>query len=303
MTTKRVIALGFFDGVHRGHGALLRRVGEKARELGAVPSAVTYDTHPSDLILHTPTPLLSSPFDRADLMRRYYGIRDVIIAHFDDRMMHMPWQEFLTDYLIGELGAVYLVAGHDFHFGYRGEGDPQKLQTACAQLGLGCDIIPKVEQDGITISSTYIRTLVAQGEMERANEFLGHPHTLSNTVAHGKHLGTTLGFPTVNLQIPSGVLIPAHGVYACKVCFSDGTERMAVTNVGTRPTVDDGDRVNVEGFILDFHGDLYGQTVRMEFYKRLRGEQRFPSLEALRDEVLRNADQTRAWFARQGQTP
>lgn len=292
----RVIALGFFDGVHLGHGALLRRVVEQAHAIAAIPAAVTFDTHPEHLILHSPMPLLSSPADRADLMRRYYGIRDVVIARFDERMMHLNWRDFITEYLVGELGAVHLVAGHDFHFGYQGEGNPVRLREACAQLGVGCDIVPKVEQDGITISSTYIRTLVAQGEMERANQFLGHPHTLTNTVAHGKRLGSSLGFPTVNLQVPAGVLVPAYGVYACKVCLEDGTSHMAVTNVGIRPTVNDGNRVNIEGFILDFHGDLYGKSIRMEFYKRLRGEHKFPNLEALRAEVMRNAKETRNYF-------
>lgn len=294
--TKRVIALGFFDGVHLGHGALLRRVTERAREINAVPAAVTFDTHPERCILGSPMPLLSSPTDRADLMRRCYGIRDVIVAHFDERMMRMPWREFITDYLVQEHGAIHLVAGHDFHFGYQGEGNPQRLQEVCAELGIGCDIVSKVEVDGRTVSSTYIRTLVAQGEMERAVQFLGHPHTLTNTVARGKRLGSALGFPTVNLQFPAGVLVPAYGVYACKVCFESGESHMAVTNVGTRPTVDDGNRVNAEGFILDFHGDLYGQSIRMEFYRRLRGEEKFPSLEALRDEVMRNAQQTRDYF-------
>ena len=295
--TRRVIALGFFDGVHLGHGALLRRVGEKAAELGAVPAAVTFDTHPENLIFKTPTvPLLSSPMDRAELMRRYYGIRDVIVAHFDERMMHLPWDAFVTDYLVGEHGAVHLVAGHDFHFGYMGKGNPERLRTLCAQLGTGCDIIPKVSRDQITVSSTYIRTLVAQGEMERANEFLGHPHTLTDTVAHGKKLGSTLGFPTVNLRFQPGVLIPAYGVYATKVWFENGDSRPAVTNIGVRPTVDDGNKVTVEGFILDFSGDLYGQTVRMEFYKRLRGERKFADLTALKEEVMRNAEQTRAYF-------
>ena len=294
---KRVIALGFFDGVHLGHGALLRRVAEKAAELGAVPAAVTFDTHPTNLILKTPMPLLSSPTDRADLMRRYYGIRDVIVAHFDQRMMHMPWQEFVADYLVRENGAVHLVAGHDFHFGYKGEGNPDRLRDLCGRLGVGCDIIPKVEKDHITISSTYIRTLIAQGEIERANQFLGHPYTLTDTVAHGKRLGVTLGFPTVNLRFQPGVLIPAYGVYATRIYFENGEGRIAVTNVGVRPSVDDGDKVTVEGFILDFSGDLYGQTVRMEFYKYLRGERRFDSLEALRQEVMRNAQQTRDYFA------
>lgn len=297
-TEKRVIALGFFDGVHLGHGALLRRVGEKAAELGAVPAAVTFDTHPENLILKTPAvPLLSSPLDRAELMRRFYGIREVIVAHFDERMMHMPWREFVTDYLAGEHGAVHLVAGHDFHFGYKGEGNPERLQALCGELGIGCDIIPKVVQDHITISSTYIRTLVAQGEMERAGEFLGHPHTLTDRVAHGKKIGgSALGFPTVNLRVPAGVIVPAFGVYATRVWF-DGQCRSGVTNVGVRPTVEDNDgRVTVESYILDFDGDLYGHEIRVEFFKRLRGERRFPSLEALADEIGRNADQTRAYF-------
>jgi len=296
-TNQRVIALGFFDGVHTGHGALLRRVGELSRQLDVLPAAFTFDTHPENLILgRQAVPLLTSPNDRADLMRRYYGIREVIVAHFDQRMMKMPWQDFVSEFLVKEHGAVHLVAGHDFHFGYKGEGNPQRLKELCAQLGVGCDIIPKVELEGITVSSTYIRNLVAQGEIELANRYLGHPHTVSDTVAHGKKLGTTLGFPTVNLRFQPGVLIPAHGVYATRVYLENGACHTAVTNVGIRPTVDDGQRVNIEGFILDFEGNLYGQTIRMEFYRYLRPERQFPSLEALRNEVLHNADQTRDFF-------
>ena len=195
-TEKRVIALGFFDGVHLGHGALLRRVGEKAAELGAVPAAVTFDTHPENLILKTPAvPLLSSPLDRAELMRRFYGIREVIVAHFDERMMHMPWREFVTDYLAGEHGAVHLVAGHDFHFGYKGGGQPGAAPGPLRGAGHRLRHYPQGGTGPYTISSTYIRTLVAQGEMERANQFLGHPHTLTDTVAHGKKLGGDFGVP------------------------------------------------------------------------------------------------------------
>lgn len=293
---KHVIALGFFDGVHLGHGALLRRVAEVAERTGLTPAAVTFDVHPESLILRSPQPLLTAPEDRAELMRRYYGIQKVIVARFDAEMMGMPWRSFVTDYLVKEHRAAHLVAGHDFRFGYKGEGNPRRLSALCGALGIGCDIIPRVERDGITVSSTYIRTLVAQGEMERAMEFLGHPHTLTNTVAHGKRLGSSLGFPTVNLRFPKGVLVPAYGVYACKVWFEDGESRMAVTNVGTRPTVDDGDEVNAEGFILDFRGDLYGRSIRMEFYRRLRGERKFPSLDALRREVMKNAEETRDYF-------
>ena len=219
------------------------------------------------------------------------------MAAFFGAMMKMDWQDFITEYLVKELGVVHVVAGHDFHFGYLGKGNPQRLKEKCAQLGVGCDIIGKVERDGITISSTYIRTLVAQGEMERAREFLGHPHTLTDRVGHGRQLGSTaLGFPTVNLKLPPKVIVPAYGVYATRVCF-DGQTRYAVTNVGVRPTVDGGDgRVTVEGYILDFDGDLYGHEVRMEFYHYLRGEIRFPSFEALSQEIARNVEQTREYF-------
>ena len=158
-------------------------------------------------------------------------------------------------------------------------------------------MIEKVEQEGITVSSTYIRTLVAQGEIERANEFLGHPYTLSDQVSHGKKLGTTLGFPTVNLKLKEHVMPPAKGVYATKVILENGDVHPAVTNVGTRPTVDDGDQLTIEGFILDFHGDLYGQKIRMEFYKYLREEKKFPSFDALKAEIAHNVEQTREYFA------
>jgi riboflavin kinase/FMN adenylyltransferase len=295
-TTKRVIALGFFDGVHTGHGALLRRVAEKAGQLQAVPTAFTFDRQPAAAITGTKVPLLSSSEDRIWLMKTYYGIQEVVVANFES-MMRMDWQDFITEYLVKDLGVVHVVAGHDFHFGYMGKGNPQRLKEKCEELGVGCDIIGKIEEDGITISSTYIRTLVAQGEMERARQFLGHPHILSDRVSHGKKLGSTLGFPTVNLRVPDRVIVPAYGVYATKVYVQDQCY-MAVTNVGVRPTVEDNDgRVTVEGFILDFEGNLYGQQVRMEFYHRLRGEKKFPSLQALAEEVARNAQQTRAYFA------
>ena len=294
----RVIALGFFDGVHLGHGALLHRTAEVAEATGAVPAAFTFDPHPQDVILGKPTPLISSPEDRADLMRRYYGIQDVIVQPFTPDFMKQPWRTFLEETLVRDLHAVHLVAGHDYHFGYKGEGNPQRLQETCKELGIGCDIIPKVEQDSITVSSTYIRSLIAQGEIQRANEFLGHPYTLSDHVSHGKKLGTTLGFPTVNLKLGQNVLAPAKGVYATRVRLENGQEHIAVTNVGNRPTVDDGLELTIEGFILDFDGDLYGQKIQMEFYEYLREERKFPSFDALKAEIAHNVEQTREYFAR-----
>ncbi len=292
---QRVIALGFFDGVHRGHGALLKRVTEIAHQKKALACAFTFDLHPASQILGRQIPLLSTPEDREGLMRRYYGIDEVEVGQFD-RMMRMPWRDFVTEYLKKELNVVHVVAGHDFHFGYRGEGNPERLKTVCEELGLGCDIIHKVELDGITVSSTYIRTLIAQGETERARAFLGHPHVFTGTVVHGKQLGRTIGFPTANLILPPEIIVPAHGVYATRVITPDGENHMAVTNVGRRPTIDDGNQITVEPWILDYDGDLYGQQIRVEFYEHLRGEQKFDSLTALTAMVHQNGEQTRAFF-------
>jgi len=293
-----VIALGFFDGVHIGHGALLSVCTQRADETGAIPTAFTFQVHPSSLILGTPVPLLSTSVERSDLMRRYYGIQDVIVAPYDQRMMRTPWQAFVTQFLQEEYGAIHLVAGHDFHFGYKGEGNPQRLRALCQERGLGCDIVSKVEHEGITVSSTYIRTLIAQGEMARAVEFLGHPHTLTGTVLHGKRLGSTMGFPTVNLRLPAGLLVPAHGVYVSRVVFENGETHPAVTNIGVRPTLNDGTAVTVEGFILHFDGNLYGKRIRLELYDYLRPERKFDTLEELRTEVMRNARQTKEFFAK-----
>lgn len=303
---RRVIALGFFDGVHLGHAALLQKVEKTAARLGAVPTAFTFDRSPAAAITGKAVPLLSTLEDRTALMHGLYGIQEMVITPFAT-MQHMDWEAFIQRYLVEELGVVHVVAGHDFRFGYMGEGNPERLKAKCQALGVGCDIIPKVELDGVTISSTYIRTLIAQGEMERAVEFLGHPYRLTRQVTHGKRLGSRLGFPTVNLRIPEGVIVPAFGVYATHVwvlpdypdhqpCIPGVGPCMAVTNVGVRPTVEDGDQVTVESFLLDFNGDLYGRTVRVEFYKYLRPERKFPSVEALAEEIQHNADQTREFF-------
>lgn len=291
----RVIALGFFDGVHIGHGALLRCVTRRADELDAVPSALTFDTHPESLTLGSGTPLLTGTEERARLMREVYGIRDVLIVPFNHEMMHMDWRSFVTDLLVTRYHAVHLVVGHDFRFGYRGEGDPQRLQQLCLEFGIGCDVIPAVPLDGITVSSSHIRSLIAQGDVRQAERFLGHPHTLTDQVRHGKKLGTRLGFPTLNLQIPSGHVIPAFGVYATQVCI-DGVRYSAATNVGVRPTVDEDGQITVEASLLNFDGDLYGKTVRLEFCHYLRPEQKFDTLDELRTQVLQDITEVRNYF-------
>ena len=294
---ERVIALGFFDGVHLGHAALLRRTAEEAAARGVTPAVFTFDRVPKEVLTGIPCPLINSPEDRADLVRRLYGIRDVIMVPFDDEMRTTSWEDFVTKILVERYHAVHLVAGHDHHFGHKNQGSPELLVQKCTELGLGCDIIPKVEIGGITVSSTYIRRLVELGQIERANRFLGHPHTLTQVVRHGHRIGRTIGIPTVNLTAPPHVLVPSHGVYVTRVYLPDGTSYPAVTNVGTRPTVNNGMDVTVEAWLLDFDGDLYGQTVRVEFYHHIRDEIRFDSLDALKAEITRNAETTRQYFA------
>ena len=291
-----VIALGFFDGVHKGHGALLSRAVERAAQLGAEPAVFTFDRPPKEVVTGKPVFLINSAEDRQELIHRIYGIEQVILAPFDEKMMTMHWEDFITELLIKQYGAVHLVAGHDYHFGYKNEGTPELLQQKCRELGIGCDIIPKVEYDGITVSSTYIRTLVKDGELARAAEFLGHRHCLSQTVGHGHRIGRTIGIPTVNLAVPSHVLVPDHGVYVTRVYLPDGRSFPGVTNVGTRPTVSQSDTISVETFILDFDGDLYEQHIRVEFCAHIRGEKKFDSLDALKKQIHKDIAEARDYF-------
>lgn len=296
MKHDRVIALGFFDGVHLGHAALLRLTRRRADEMGIPAAVLTFDTHPDTLVYHQPVPLINTLEDRKYLMEEKFSMDEVILAHFDRAMMEMPWEAFVEDYLLGELGAKHVVCGHDFSFGYRGQGTPDKLRRLCAQRGVGVNVVDKVSLGGITVSSTHIRQLIRQGDMEAAAQMLGHRHFLSGEVLHGKELGRRLGFPTANLALPEGLIAPAYGVYATLVTLPDGSAHPSVTNVGVRPTVHDQLGRLVEAWILDCTAELYGETIRVEFFTRLRGEKKFDSLEALREEVLRNADETRAFF-------
>ena len=294
---QRVIALGFFDGVHLGHGALLRRTAQEAQMRGCSSAAFTFDRPPKEVVTGIPCPLINTPEDRKELIRRLYGIDEVLMVPFDTEMMTTPWDAFLTEIMVKRYHAVHLVAGHDHHFGHQNAGSPELLQAKCRELGLGCDIIPKVEIGGIVVSSTYIRRLITLGQLQRAKEFLGHPHTLSGIVRHGKSIGHESLFPTINLTIPSHVLAPARGVYVTRVFLPNGRDYAGVTNIGTRPTVNEGGDVTVETFILDFEGNLYGLPVRLEFHRRLRDEIRFDSLDALKSQIGSDAEAARAYFA------
>jgi len=219
-----------------------------------------------------------------------FGMDDVIVLPFDKKMMTCPWQEFLS--LLREYYAAEgLVCGHDFRFGSHGEGNADLLCAYCRKMGMACAVVPEQTLHGITVSSTHIRSLLEQGEMEQVNLFLGHPYFLTGTVVKGRQLGRTIGIPTANILLPPELAIPKLGVYACKADV-DGKLYAAVTNIGSRPTVD-GHQVRAESWLLDFEGDLYGKRLTLAFHHFLRPEQKFGSLDELKAQILQDAQLVR----------
>ena len=287
----RIFALGFFDGVHLGHQALLRECCRLAAEADCETAAVTFEKHPRSLFADTVPPLINSLADRNRLLMGY-GMDHIYAFPVTEEVMATSWDSFLEQLL--ESGAAGFVCGDDFRFGCRGEGDGSKLRDFCRQRGLPCVIVPEQRVGLRRVSSTYIRRQLEAGDMQTAVRFLGHPHILTGTVVPGHQLGRRLGFPTANLRIPPDVAAPKFGVYACRALI-DGVWYPAVTNVGTRPTVS-GTGVTVESWILDFNGDLYNREITLEFHKFLRPEEKFPSLEALQSAIRMDAEQTRAFL-------
>jgi len=296
---KRVIALGFFDGLHLGHRALLEKTAERARALDCTPSVISFDTHPSRTVTGGAVELIHSPLDRSALLRERFGIEDQIFLHFDETLMRMPWDRFV-EWLARDWQAVHLVAGYDFRFGYRGAGNADLLRDKCAALGLGCDVIPQVTLDGVPVNSTYIRELLRDGRIETANRFLGYRHFFTGIVRDGFRLGRTMGVPTVNMRLAEGVLTPARGVYVTEVTLPDGRVFPGVTNIGVRPTVGGSDRISVETHLLGFSGNLYGRLLRVAFYTRLREERKFDGMDALKAQIHADIAAAEAYFAAAG---
>lgn len=288
---KRIFALGFFDGVHLGHQALLKTCRNMADSLGCGAAAITFDAHPQTLFAPQVPPLLTTVDDRR-LLLRSYGMDQICTFPVTREVMGMHWESFLEGLV--QQGAAGFVCGDDFRFGHRGEGSADLLLEFCDRNCLPCAVIPEQTRKGKRISSSLIRSLVESGEMETATAFLGHPHVLTGSVRHGQQLGRKLGVPTANLLIPDGIAVPKFGVYACRAKI-DGADHAAVANVGVRPTVS-GCGITVEPWILDFSGNLYGKEITLEFYRFLREETKFPDLAALQRQILLDAAETRRYF-------
>lgn len=289
---KTVMALGFFDGVHLGHAQLINMAKRRAAEKRAKPAVLSFDASPMAVVTGESIPLIGNTRTREETIKRFFGVDRVIIYHFDKSVMTMPWQGFI-DSLVVRFSAIHFVIGHDFRCGYKGEGTPERISEYCAQRGLGCDIIPEFKLDGITVSSTHIKSLIAKGDIKSANRFLGRPYCISGEVQGGHKVGRKLGTPTINLSLDPEMALPAMGVYATKVRLGD-TLKDAVTNVGVRPTFDNGNEVTVESFILDFSGDLYGSFVSVYFYEFLRPERKFSDANELSRQIQSDAQAARA---------
>lgn len=288
---KTIYALGFFDGVHLGHQVLLRTCRDLAEKHRAGAGVVTFANHPDALVFGAAPGLINTPQDREQLLRKVYGMDTLVTLPFDRTLLDTPWDTFLEN-LRNTHQAAGFVCGADFRFGRRGEGSAQTLSEFCRDRGLPYAVVPEQLLEGVRVSSTYIRTLIEAGDMVRVAKFLGHPYRLTGTVRHGKQLGRTLGFPTANMDFPDSLAKPRFGVYACRARLPQG-DFPAVTNLGLRPTVD-GESVSVESWLLDFDGELYGRELTLEFYDFIRPEQKFESLDAMREEIFRNARQARA---------
>ena len=288
MNKQTIYALGFFDGVHLGHQALLTQCGELADAHGCKAGAVTFTDHPDSLVSGQAPALLNTTDDRRRLLFAF-GADTVKEIPFDRELMTTHWSDFLSSLLA--IGAAGFVCGDDFRFGAGGLGTPKKLAAYCNKRGLPYAIVPEQVMDGQRISSTRIRKALEQGDIENANRLLGHSHVLTGVVIPGKQLGRTIGFSTANLAYPAGLLIPKFGVYACMVSV-DGNTYAAITNIGTRPTVN-GEGVNAEVHLLEFDGDLYGKELTLAFCRFLRPEKKFDSLAQLKAQITEDIAQVR----------
>lgn len=287
------VALGYFDGVHLGHRAVIdRAVAEAGSTL--VPAAFTFMIGGSSPRKKQGAAALSSTCEKLDLLRQA-GIRRVENPDFASFQGMTP-QQFVQNFLVGRMGAQVVCCGADFRFGKGAAAGVAQLEELGRPLGLRVCVVPAVQVEGSPVSSTRIRAAIAAGQMDRAAALLGRCYSFAAPVKAGKQLGRRLGFPTANQALPTGRALPPGGVYAAWVQTPDGLWRKGVCNIGTQPTVE-GTTPIAETFILDYEGDLYGSTLRLAPWQKLRDIQKFDSVEQLRQTVLHNADQARRLLA------
>ena len=286
------VSVGVFDGVHLGHRQMLQALVEDAADLGDLPiGAITFDRHPLATIAPDKAPpLITTPEERLALFEEA-GLGFAAVLAFDETMRSLPAEDFVETVLVNGLGARLVVVGEGFRFGLNAAGDVDELRRLGDHFGFAVRAVELLETGTGPISSTIIRCTVLEGDVEAAAGLMGRPFSRTGRVVAGDHRGSEIGFPTANLEIRPGLLVPAHGVYAV-VAIVDGDRLPAVVNIGVRPTFD-GSREVVEAHLLDYSGDLYGSDLTLEFVDRLRGEIRFDSIEGLVEQIGRDVEQAR----------
>jgi riboflavin kinase/FMN adenylyltransferase len=288
------LTIGNFDGVHRGHRALIDRVTAKARELRLTSCVLTFEPHPREFFAREAAPpRLTRLRDKLELMAAA-GVKRVHVARFDARFAALPAARFVDEVLVRGLGARWLLVGRDFHFGERRGGDFATLEAAAARHGFALESMPDVQFDGARVSSSAIRAALAAADFALAERLLGHPYTLSGRVVHGTKLGRELGFPTANIVLRRPP--PLAGVFVVEV----DDLGPGVASVGRRPTVNPLPNPLLEVHLFDQKGDLYGEHLRVRFLEKLRDEQKYDGLEALKKAIARDAAQAKEFFARHG---
>ncbi|HEX7184902.1 MAG TPA: bifunctional riboflavin kinase/FAD synthetase [Thermoanaerobaculia bacterium] len=293
-----VATIGNFDGVHRGQRAILDRVVRRAEEL-SVPSVVlTFDPHPLAVLRPEQAPVpLTTPAQKEKLLAET-GVSVLLVLRFTPDFARLPARQFVRDFLHGRLGLQEIYVGSTFVFGNGREGNLDLLQEMGGELGLRAFGVEEVFLGGERISSTRIRRLLSEGQVEEAAAMLGRPYSISGPIARGDRMGQRLGWPTINV-VPDHKLLPADGVYAGRVFFPSYPATFdCVTNIGTRPTVYENYQRVVESHILDFKSNVYGQRVELSFHKRLREERIFPTVMDLSAQIARDVETTREYFAR-----
>jgi riboflavin kinase / FMN adenylyltransferase len=277
----RRVAVGTFDGVHLGHREVIR----------GADTVLTFEPHPAAIVAPGGAPRLLTPLHRKLELIAELGVEEAVVVVFDREFASRSADSFIDDVLVGTLQAEHVSVGENFRFGHKASGDLQRLR---ADSRFETRVVPLLEVDGEVVSSSHIRGLVLGGAVEYADKLLGAPFTFSGEVTEGDKRGRTLGFPTANLLPRDGYVVPGHGVYACRAWTEDGVVHVAATNVGVRPMFVTGRGELIEAFLVDFDGDLYGSQLRLEFLKRLRGEKRFESVEALIEQMGRDVEEARA---------
>lgn len=288
--------IGAFDGVHLGHQALLRLVRQEASARKLRTALVTFDRHPAQVVRPASAPKLLTTLDqKLDLLAATGLVDHTLVLTFDDDRRRESAEEFVGEVLVDCLGARLVVVGADFHFGNQRRGNVALLEAMGSECGFEVVGLPLVEAgNGPVYSSTVIRRLLVEGDVEAAAGLLGRPHEVRGVVGEGDRRGRELGFPTANVAVPEEICLPADGIYAGTFRGSDGLDRPAAINLGRRPTFyAEGHRL-LEAYLLDFQGDLYGQQAAVRFVARVRDELRFDSVDALIEAMHRDVDAVRA---------